>query len=200
MTIAADVLSVKHNWSGGEVGSGHIYQGHVNNNPDSALVASIDDSDNLHGITGGIGTTTSDNSSRVLYLTSGDAIWDLSGNVYEWTQQEIGMPTLTTMNIGVSDDSGFAWREWTLGSLNLGNLPSRSRPSALASVSGLSGVIGWNASQGIGRIYANHASTSARALQRGGGWNSLLGAGVLTLNLSVAASYSNSYIGFRIAR
>ncbi|QNO38655.1 hypothetical protein H4J02_06600 [Protaetiibacter sp. SSC-01] len=44
MTLAADVLSVKHNWSGGAVGSGHIYQGHVNNNPASSLAASTNDS------------------------------------------------------------------------------------------------------------------------------------------------------------
>jgi len=107
MTIAADVLSMKQNWSGGSGNSGIIYQGHVNNNPGSALAASDDDTDNLNGMTGGIGTNSGNNSSRVLYLSSGDAIWDFSGNVWEWTQQAIGTPTLTMSNVGVSGDSAF---------------------------------------------------------------------------------------------
>jgi len=200
MTIAADVLSVKYNWSGGKVGSGHIYQGHINNNPGSALAASFDDNDNLFGMTGGTGTTVGSNSSRVLYLTSGDAIWDLSGNVYEWTQQAFGTPTLTTVDIGVSGDSTFVWREWTLGSLNLGNLLTASRPGTLASIDGLSGITGWSADQGIGLIFANHADTSASAFRRGGNWHPDSNPGVLSLNLSNTASFSNSYIGFRVAR
>lgn len=200
MTIAADVLSVKYNWSGGEVGSGYIYQGHVNHNPSSALAASTDDSDSLFGITGGTGTTAGTNSSRVLYLKSGDAIWDFSGNVYEWTQQTIGTPTLTVSNIGVSGDSGFTWREWTLGSLSLGNLQAVSRPGTLASIDGLSGITGWNTNQGVGRIRANHADTSANAFIRGGFWYYTLNAGVLALDLGFTPSHAIDSVGFRVAR
>ena len=201
MTIAADVLSVKYNWSGGEVGAGIIYQGHVNNNPASALAASTDDTDIHNGMTGGIGTNPGNNSSRVLYLSSGDTIWDFSGNVWEWTA-----PAQSMSQVGVSGDSAFNWREWTLGSLSLGNLPTTSRPSALSSytnpVTGasLSGITGWSANQGVGRIYANYADTASRAFFRGGGWGSGTYAGVLTLHLGHAPSLSSAGIGFRVAR
>lgn len=200
MTIAADVLSVKYNWSGGEVGSGYVYRGHVNNNPASALAASTDDSDGLNGITGGTGSTSGTNSQRTLLLTSGETIWDFSGNVYEWTQQAIGTPTLTVSQIGVSGDSTFTWREWSLGSLSMGNLPANSRPSTLAATTGLSSITSWNASNGIGRVYANYAGTGARAFLRSGSWGSASNAGVLSLLLSVPASDSSPGIGFRVAR
>ncbi len=206
MTIAADVLSVKYNWSGGAVGSGIIYQGHVNNNPGSALAASDDASDTLNGITGGTGTTSGNNSSRVLYLSSGDTIWDLSGNVWEWTQQAVGTPTLTVSNIGVSGESTFSWRDYTLGSLSLGNLAAASKPATLnawtnpvigSSLAGLT----WDASKGVGQIYANYADTAVRGLRRGGYWNdgSTI-AGVLALSLDFSTTGSSAGMGFRVAR
>lgn len=200
MTIAADVLSVKYNWSGGSVGSGLIYQGHVNNNPASALAASDDDTDTLNGITGGTGTTSGTNSSRVLYLSSGDAIWDFSGNVWEWTQLAIGTPSLTISQIGVSGDSVSNWRQWNLGSLSFGNLPAGSRPSVLSGTTGLSSIASWDSDKGIGQIYANYADTGARGFGRGGNWNAPGLAGVLALSLSLAPSSTSSSGGFRIAR
>ncbi|MBN9397935.1 type II secretion system protein [Candidatus Saccharibacteria bacterium] len=205
MTIAADVLSMKQNWSGGSVNSGIIYQGHVNNNPGSALAASDDDTDNLNGMTGGIGTNSGNNSSRVLYLSSGDAIWDFSGNVWEWTQQAIGTPTLTMSNVGVSGDSAFNWRDYTLGSLSLGNLANVSKPATLNGWTNpvnnvsLSGIT-WGAGKGVGQIYANYADSASRAFRRGGYWSNGSAAGVLTLYLNGSASNSHAGIGFRVAR
>lgn len=201
MTIAADVLSVKYNWSGGAVGSGLIYQGHVNNNPASALAASTDDTDTLNGITGGTGTASGNNNSRVLYLSSGDTIWDFPGNVREWTAT-----TLTTNQVGVSGDAAFNWREWTLGSLNLGNLPASSKPSTLASFTNpitresLASVTSWDSTKGVGRIYANYADNAAHALTRSSDWASGNTAGVLALPLNLTSSGSGGNIGFRVAR
>ena len=205
MTIAADLLSMKYNWSGGSVNSGIIYQGHVNNNPASALAASDDDTDTLNGMTGGIGTASGNNSSRVLYLSSGDAIWDFSGNVWEWTQQAIGTPTLTMSNVGVSGDSGFNWRDYTNGSLSLVNLANVSKPATLNSwtnpVNNVSlSAITWGAGKGVGQIYANYADSASRAFFRGGHWSDGSYAGVLALGLSHSASGSGTYIGFRVAR
>lgn len=200
MTIAADVLSVKYNWSGGEVGSGYIYQGHINNNPGGPLAASTDDSDGIFGMTGGFGTTAGTNSSRVLYLSSSDAIWDFSGNIAEWTQQAIGTPTLNLSNIGVPGDSAFTWREWTLGSLSLGNLRTESRPGTLAAIDGLSGSTDWNSSQGVGRIYANYADPYTRAFIRGEYWSNPSDAGVLALRVYAGPTSVSSGFGFRVAR
>lgn len=195
MTIAADVLSVKYNWSETEVGSGYVYQGHVNNGPDAALAASDDDSDALYGITDGTGDTPGTNSSRVLWLTSGDAIWDFSGNVWEWTSQQQAMN-----QVGVPGDSGFVWREWTRTVLSLGNLPTASIPDTLATVEGLEDITNWNSDQGVGKLYANYSDTATRVFRRGGNWNNMNDAGVLTLHLDRPPTNSNGFIGFRVAQ
>jgi len=201
MTIAADVLGIKYNWSGGEVGSGLIYQGHVHSNPSSNLAASTDDSDTLYGITGATGNTSGSNSSRVLYLKSGDAIWDFSGNVYEWTQIAVGVPTLNVNQIGVSGDSGWGWRQWNLGSLSFGTFPSSSRPSTLSSVDGIGSIGSWGSAQGLGQVFANYSDTATRALLRGGDWSSTPNStGVLALALDRAPSYTGATMGFRVAK
>jgi len=201
MTLAADVLSVKYNWSGQEVGSGHVYQGHINSNPANGIAASTDDTDTLNGMTGGKGTTVGTNSSRVFYLKSGDAIWDLSGNVWEWTQQAIGTPTLSVSNIGVSGDTPgtWTWREYTLGSLSFGNMPAISRPSVLNSVAGLTSLT-WSTDTGVGQLYASYPDTAPRAFFRGGRWTNNIYAGILALGLSDVSSTGTINTGFRVAK
>lgn len=200
MTIAADVLSVKHNWSGGEAGSGYIYQGYVAGGSVSTLSASSDDNDGLHGITGGTGNTSGTNSQRTLLLSSGDTIWDFSGNVWEWTQQAIGISTHTVSQIGYSGDVGSVCRDYTFGGLSLGNLPIASRPVSLAGVEGLGDVVNWGRIRGVGSICYNYEHTNARAFSRGGGWDDEDVAGVLALSLTRTASHSSMYLGFRVAR
>lgn len=194
MTVAANVLSVASNWSGGAVGSGYIYQGHINYNPASNIAASTDDTDGLYGMTGGIGGQGS-NNRRTLTLTNGEVIWDLSGNIGEWTSRSQAMS-----NVGISGDSSFVWREWTNGSLSLGNIPAASRPSALTSSPGLSSLGSWGSSYGIGQLMANYADTTTRAFIRGGYWSTAATGGVLSLRLSTQPSYDYPNVGFRVAR
>lgn len=185
MTIAANVLSVSANWSGGAVGSGYIYSGHNDNSPVNPLAASTDN-DGYSGT----GNTTGSNQKRTLTLTNGATIWDLAGNVWEWTSQQ-----LVTSNVGIPGDSGFAWREWNNGSLTLGNLPTASSPSAISNT-----VATWSSAQGIGKIYANYGDATTRAFLRSGNWYSGVNAGILELALSGIPSYVATDIGFRVAR
>lgn len=199
MTIAADVLTVKYNWSGGAVGKGSMYQGYVNayNPPNvfTQLEASEDDNDALYGIMGDIGTTSGKNSSRVLYLKSGDAIWDLTGNLLEWTTGGVN----PINQVGLSGDTTTMMREWTTPGLSFGNLPTSSLPSALESVSGLQGISGWNSSKGIGKLGADYSATDSRSFLRGGGYQWPDTSGVLMI---IAVPGAQNYIdfGFRVAK
>jgi hypothetical protein len=199
MTIAADVLSVKYNWTGGAVGSGIINKGHVNGDPLSALAASTDDADNLYGITGKIGTGPTNNSSRVLYLSSGDTLWDFSGNVGEWTIAQ------TVNQIGNPGDTTATWTQWTASTLNMGNLPTTSRPSALSSYTNpitgasLAGITSWNSNNGIGVILTNYADTALHPFRRGGDWNYGAYSGVLSLFLTSSTTGTDALVGFRVA-
>ena len=180
LTIAQNVLSNPVNWSGNAVGSGFIYSGHNDSSPNNALTAS-DDSNGYFG-TG----QTSGNQKRTLTLTNGETIWDMVGNLWEWTsgQKTGGQPTGTP----------FAYREWTAVS---GGTIS---PSPFPATTGLSGASTWNSSNGIGQIVSNSSDATLRGFLRGGYWGDGPDAGVLTLNLSVAPSASNAAFGFRVSR
>lgn len=184
MTIAQNVLSVASNWSSGTVGTGYIYSGHNDNNPANALVASTDDSDGYYG-TG----NTSGNQKRTLSLTNGEVIWDLAGDVWEWTSGQTtgGQP-------GISGGD-YAWRDYTAitttGSLSVNIFPSST---------GISGSSSWTSSNGIGQIYSSADETAARAFRRGGTWNTGGCAGVLALDLHLSPSTTSTYIGLRVSR
>jgi len=181
MTVAANVLSVPSNWSGNAVGSGYIYSGHNDNSPANSLAASTNDSDGYNGE-----TNTGGNQRRTLTLTNGQVVWDLAGNVNEWTNETIAG--------GQPGTPGFDWRNWntltTQGALSPSSFPIYA--SSLAS--------GWTSSQGIGQLYSASDDGSVRGFLRGGTLSTGSGAGVLALNISSASSSASTYIGFRVSR
>ena len=184
LTIAHNVLSVDSNWSGGSIGSGYIYSGHNDNSPASALAASSNDGDGYAGT----GNTTPSNQRRALTLTNGEVIWDIAGNVYDWTSGQ------TTG--GQPGASGYAYRQWNdiagTGSLSPNPHPSYGTPAAS----------NWTTRHGIGQLYSDSTETVLRGFHRGGALDSgsYAGAGVLTLALDKSPNYVSTGIGFRVAR
>jgi len=183
LTIAQNVLSVPSNWSGGTVGSGFIYFGHNDNSPGNSLAA---DSSDANGYSG-TGNSAPSSQRRTLTLTNGEVIWDLAGNVWQWTAG-------TTAG-GQPGSSGYTWREWnaltTFGALT---------PNPSPATTGISGASSWTSAQGIGQIYSNSDETALRSLLRGGFWSGSGLAGVFALNLNNTPSTTHSSIGFRVAR
>jgi prepilin-type N-terminal cleavage/methylation domain-containing protein len=183
LTIAQNVLSVTSNWSGGSVGSGYIYSGHNDNSPTGGpLAASSNDGDGYSGT----GNTTPSNQRRTLTLTNGEVIWDLAGNVYDWTSGQTSG--------GQPGASGYTWREWNTiagsGSLSPSPLPSYGTPAASA----------WTSAQGIGAVYSNSDEAAVRGFLRGGHWYHGSNAGVLLLTLYNPPSFLLGNVGFRVAR
>ncbi len=190
MTLVANVLSVPSNWSGGVVGSGYVYQGHINSNPASALAASSNDGDGLNGISGGTGTAGT-NSRRTLTLTNGEVIWDLVGNVWEWTNCTIAGGAQP----GLSGETAPAYKEYNNPSLLWNGFPPLSRPSAISPTVG-----SYSSAQAVGRLYSNYGEPTVHAFLRGGGWSSRTDAGVLTLRLDYTPSGGGGDVGFRVSR
>jgi hypothetical protein len=184
LTIAQNVLSVGTNWSTGIVGSGYIYSGHNDNAPANALVAGTDDNNGYYGE-----TNTGGNQRRTLTLTNGQVIWDLSGNVYQWTQG-----TTTGNQPGVLG-GGYTWRNYTSVTTH-GTLS----PDPFPATTGVSGASSWNSSSGIGQIYSSTDDSSLRSFARGGYWNYGGYAGVLYLFLFYSPSGTSTQNGFRVSR
>ncbi|QQS17431.1 collagen-like protein [Candidatus Saccharibacteria bacterium] len=186
LTLAHNIASVASNWSGNAVGSGYLYRGHSDNNPANALEASANDADGYYG-TG----NTSGDQRRTLTLTNGEVIWDLSGNVYEWTSGTIA----GSQQPGLAGESAYAWKEWNDANLQLGGLDPKTLPAyGNAALSSLTG-----ATNGLGRLYSNRGETGLRAFGRGGSWGSGTYAGVFALFLFFAPGSTSSSVGFRVA-
>jgi hypothetical protein len=186
LTIAQNVLSVPSNWSSGTVGTGYIYSGHNDDVPANAIAADTSDS-NGYANTG----NTSGNQRRTLTLTNGEVIWDLAGNVQEWTLGTVQSPIIQPGIAG----AGGTWREWntltTTGTLPVNPFPSYGTPAAS----------GWTATtNGIGMVYSNSDETGLRGFTRGGNWYYGGVAGVLTMNLGNSPSNVASNLGFRVSK
>lgn len=189
MTIAQNVLSVPSNWSGGSVGSGFIYRGNSDAVPTAALEADTSDTNGYAGTE----NSSPSNQRRTLNLTNGEVIWDLAGNVGEYTQGFIA----GGQQPGLVGDSDYVAKDWNNGSLLMNGLPYLSQPSSTA----IAGISGWSSSQGIGRLYSYYSEAADRIFLRGGRWSDQSLCGVLALDLYRSPSYTTgSSIGFRVSR
>ncbi len=204
MTIARNAEAQDANWSGGEIGDGYLFAGHNDNSPAKARIASSTDTgNNACAYTDASGTSeipsgecptnagsgssgNTGNQKRVLTLSNGSPIWDLSGNVYEWTNN-----TIQGRNQPTSATPGFTWREFTAlstyGTLSYDDV----RPSDSS----------YDSNRGVGRIYSDGTSSNSTtyAFLRGGLWSSTSDAGAFALNLSKTPGGQSYYIGFRCA-
>ena len=181
MTIARDIENNSTNWSGSAVGSGHIPRGHSDNSPASLLGISdsadaYTDTLNSSGDTPGSGWE----QARVHTLANNSQIWDFAGNAREWTDWDGGDSGFT---VGPTDESA-SWQEF--GDANIGSLSANDyRP--------------FNASYDSTNSFGQWFGGTNGAAIRGGGFfdDGGTSAGVFTLNLSEAQSYTSSGLGFR---
>ena len=200
MTIARNAEQVDANWTGGVVGSGVLKRGNVGNT----------ETGNYDGNNPEYGTDR--NVLAELTLSNGETIWDLSGNVWEWTNDTLFESDTASSGNG-NDSDGITGGEmpkrsvltdsrgwYELTSLNAYGkyIEDEIRPSDDT----------WDSTKGMGKIYltpgyaydGSSYSSSTHAFLRGGRWGDGANAGAFTLNLNDAPSNSNSSIGFRCAR
>jgi formylglycine-generating enzyme required for sulfatase activity len=200
MTIATNALWVNANWcnlDGTSCGNApgtagkYLATGHQDNSPGAALVATSNDNDACYGtVTAGVSTSCGavGTQKRTLTLSNGSVIWDIPGNVWDWTDGWINQneqPSVDTVIDGTA-----AWREYTAVNQYKGlqYLNPTNR--------------GWSSAQRLGQIYSysNSATTTQRGFIRGGDWVVGTVAGAFALSLSSAPTVTGASIGFRVAR
>lgn len=186
MTLARDIEATASNWSSGTVGTGNLARGWTANTADgdtwtNTAVAPTTDASCLYNA----GANTCGATGTFLYrrthtLSNGQIIWDMSGNVYEWTHD------ICTTGTGIGYWQGAGWIEWTDSSLS-------DYEKIIAGPAG-----NYNATNGAGRYYG--CSANGNAFLRSGRWDYGSYAGVFGLNLYSAPSRSDTYVGFRCVR
>jgi len=189
LTIAQNVLNVASNWTGGSVGSGSIYSGHNDGGPGSSLTADANDANGYSGT----GNVASSNQRRTLTLSTGEVLWDLAGNVWEWTSGTIA----GGQQPGFASDTVYGWKDYTHGSLVRRSLATNAYPAF-----GTPAASAWSGSgQGIGQLFSNYSEAGVRGFVRGGDWvGTPSNAGILSLGLNNASSVTASSIGFRVTK
>jgi len=165
-----------------------------------------DHSDNAHGYYGteqNWSTTYSPGAAnasqlRTHVLSNGEVIWDLAGNVWEWTDDTVTNTHMVTpsADTGTSDWRGYFSQEVGDNGYLANAQGFNIIPNISTSYTGTS--------HGIGRIYIDvddaAPSGTTHAFLRGGAWNSGAYAGVFTLFLDSAPANTSAAFGFRCAR
>jgi len=156
--LARDIESVSSNWT-----SSVLNRGNSNSS------AAMDGTSALTGI-----------NKRTHTLSNGEVIWDLAGNVWEWTNDAC------TAGTGTGNWQGAGWIEWNNSSLS-------DYEDLTAGPTG-----NFTSANGVGQYYG--CSANDNRFLRGGSWGDTSNAGVFDLYLGSSSGYSNTSIGFRCAR
>ncbi|MCA9459060.1 MAG: SUMF1/EgtB/PvdO family nonheme iron enzyme [Nanoarchaeota archaeon] len=180
MVIARNAELQSVNWNMSSVYNGSLMRGHSDVVPNLAL--SVSDVNDPYDGTGQIYPSI---ERRTLNLSNGEEIWDMSGNVWEWTGDNLLGTGALNSSLGLSD----GWREWnTVNSSNYAYLMLLN--SSLTSTNG------------IGQVYvdsgvAEFGGGNIHGLLRGGDWSNIASSGISALYLRAAPSFSYSTFGFR---
>ena len=182
MAIARNVENVASNWTDGAVGSGCLKRGNVG---DTNACTGGDSGYNGSDPESGAGR----NALASLTLDNGEVIWDLSGNVWEWTDWTLSGALSTSMSQGNKPSEGgtptASWKEFTVIDTFSALAPAESI---------LPDDPSFNASQGMGRYFAGAFGGAAL---RGGAWYNGTYAGAFALALDFSSTSSSSGVGFR---
>jgi hypothetical protein len=183
MTVASNAANVGNNWDGGTVGTNGLNRGHSDG---SAALAGAADSDACNGTAAPSCTTTSNwhVNRRTHTLGNNEAVWDLAGNVLEWTSY---------FNDSDKPGATSTWYEYSaLTGTTTMPLSYLVPTNAVKSF----WVNTWNSTQNIGKFLPG-SNSAGGALRRGGGWNYGTNAGLFLGALSNAPTYTGTSVGFR---
>ena len=196
LTIGTNIAGVASNWSEGIVGNGEINRGHSDTSPSTPCPAAGDDT-----LAWVLSTCTSEslggniwNQKRTHRLSTGEVIWDLAGNVSEWTNY--GMSNNSFKPYNSSDGSPVAlWREFMTVNSDFSIIAREELTPTNAQKPFWNDT--WASSTfGIGQYYSGTNGTGG-ALIRGGKWTDAASSGLFAANLSLGSGASNTFVGFR---
>jgi hypothetical protein len=192
MTILRNIEIMPDNWTSGIVGTASLKMG----NTSSCTVASAC----YNGPDPDYGTrVTSNYASAKLVLTNGSEIWDLSGNVWEWLDENISLANEPDGVYDTNDSNyiGDQWFDYKKGGgagyylINTGGLNYKDLKLLNSD---------YGTANGIGRIYSYSNTAGTAESYRwlfGGPWYYGTNAGPLALLMFHDATSQGFSLGFR---
>lgn len=175
MAIANDIAEVDENWTGERKGRGYLRRGHSDNLPNRALSADNIDED--------------EKQQRTFRLSNNEIIWDVAGNVQEWTSDSIARSRIKEEIVPVFS----GWTEYAKIIQLLEEIEEIKHIKPLQEI--------WTSQEGIGKLYVPAEPMSAGYhFVRGGAWDSMERAGIFALSLRYGMGYSDATIGFRCVK
>ncbi|NRA44483.1 MAG: SUMF1/EgtB/PvdO family nonheme iron enzyme [Oligoflexales bacterium] len=189
MTVTANAAAIASNWSGGSVGNGMIFIGHSDNDPTQACPADSDDSRSYVEVdctSKALGGDDDAGQSRTHSLSNGSIVWDLAGNLREWTtyNSSVDKPNPRDNN----------YNEYTLPISGSTSLPL----TRLIPTQGVKAFWNdaWNSAQGIGQGRIG-TEGSGGALSRGGGFMGVDRNGLFRFRIDQGSDMTAATLGFR---
>ena len=184
MTLGANVAAINGNWTGGTVGSGTLFSGHNDSSPNSACAASSNDA-LFYVETNCTNVSTGDSTDqrRTLTLSNSEVVWDIAGNVWDWTNffNKLDIPSS-----GAASEYSALSGTPTMPLREL--VPTNSVKSFWSNA--------WNSTKGIGYDYAG-TNGAGGTLIRGGAWAHGTASGVFAAAMDQAPTATTTDIGFR---
>jgi len=207
VAAATNIANVATNWNTSVVGAGSLKKGNVAENSSVAYDSLIDPDTGIS------------NSTAELFLSTGESVWHLSGNVWEWTDGSV-FENRTDPSACNQGSTPYCYNDpaGTTGGL----MPINGTPvlaNSLVEYTEISNFnslnyskVSWTSNQGAGKVYLNPglafgwngASNSyyspIHGFLRGGTWTSPTFDGIFALHLRYAPTYTDDSMGFRCAR
>ena len=198
MTIVTNAANQGSNWTGNAIGTGGMYLGNASNG--SEYPADANDQNGWAGETSK--TYTNPNDERRTYtLSNGSVIWDISGNVWEWTQRSTNNQGDNQSGSYVTPTcAGTAWAGCEYGSTAVGTINPITSYGTIPQFSIAPPNASWNTTQGMGRVYTGNGANGGGAFVRGGNWGNGASAGPFSLLLYFGPADVSNAVGFRCAR
>lgn len=188
-TIAWNAENVAANWNGGVVGTSYMYSGHNDSSPNQISIPSANDAQNCIGTDGpaSCGGTGSNNTQlRTLTLSNGSILWDMGGNLRQWTSDII-----TGTNLPHGTAAG--WNYYLYPSITTWGTMTQQTVGPLNSA--------WSSTLGIGEVYSENATDGTTyGILRSGDFGSGAAAGVEYFGPGQLGGFTFYAFGFRCAR